>query len=196
MFMNCKENWVPSREGSDVSCWLNCLNHVHYIGNIGPPLWLDPGDSVVCNLFHFIVSRYKCVIPKIMYMYYQFSHEGLQKLLEIKGSTQCWQFDGDHHLHSHTCSVLKESPACSTNQLLWFHHKVSSETITCTYDETFNELMKQCQLKTLEHNHSMSNFGLFFFFSSKWAEFLHVVSDLIESHSPVFFSAGLHFIFE
>ena len=42
----------------------------------------------------------------------------------------------------------------------------------------------------------MSNFGLFFFFSSKWAEFLHVVSDLIESHSPVFFSAGLRFVFQ
>ena len=35
-----------------------------------------------------------------------------------------------------------------------------------------------------------------FFFSSKWAEFLHVVSDLIESHSPVFFSAGLRFVFQ
>ena len=35
-----------------------------------------------------------------------------------------------------------------------------------------------------------------FFFSSKWAEFLHVVSDLIESHSPVFFSAGLRFVLQ
>ena len=51
-------------------------------------------------------------------------------------------------------------------------------------------------LKVFGHNHSMSNFGLFFFFSSKRAEFLHVVSDLIESQSPVFFSAGLRFIFE
>ena len=51
------------------------------------------------------------------------------------------------------------------------------------------------QLKTSEHNHSMSNFGLFFF-SSKWAEFLHVVSDLKESHIPVFFNAGLRFVFQ
>ena len=29
---------------------------------------------------------------------------------------------------------------------------------------------------------------LVFFFSSKWAEFLHVVSNLIENHSPVFLS--------
>ena len=39
------------------------------------------------------------------------------------------------------------------------------------------------KLKKSEHNHSMSNFGLFF-----WAEFLHVVSNLIQNHSPVFFS--------
>ena len=38
--------------------------------------------------------------------------------------------------------------------------------------------------------------SVFVFFSSKWAEFLHVVSDLIESRSPVFFSAGLCFVFE
>ena len=35
-----------------------------------------------------------------------------------------------------------------------------------------------------------------FFFSSKWAEFLHVLPDLIESHSPVFFYAGLRFVFQ
>ena len=50
-------------------------------------------------------------------------------------------------------------------------------------------------MKTSQHNHCMSNFGLFFF-SSKWAEFLHVLSDLIESHSPVFFPAGLCFVFQ
>ena len=47
----------------------------------------------------------------------------------------------------------------------------------------------------MQYNHSMLNFGLFFF-SSKWAEVLHVVSDLTESHSPVFFSAGLRFVFQ
>ena len=54
---------------------------------------------------------------------------------------------------------------------------------------------KLCKLKTSQHNHSMSNFGPFFLLSKR-AEFSHVVSDLIESHSPVFFSDGLHFIFQ
>ena len=34
------------------------------------------------------------------------------------------------------------------------------------------------------------------FVLSKWAEFLHVVSNFIENHSPVFFFTGLHFVFE
>ena len=34
------------------------------------------------------------------------------------------------------------------------------------------------------------------FFLSKWAEFLHVLSDVIESHSPEFFSTGLRFVFQ
>ena len=54
-------------------------------------------------------------------------------------------------------------------------------------------LLEVVKLKTSQDNHSMSNFGLFF--SSKRAEFLHVLSDLIESHSPVFFYAGLRFVF-
>ena len=62
------------------------------------------------------------------------------------------------------------------------------------YDIIFNKpglhgLMMQAQeLKMPEHNHSMSNFGLVFFLASRWAEFVHVVSNFIENHSPVFFS--------
>ena len=57
------------------------------------------------------------------------------------------------------------------------------------------QFRSSAKLKTSQHNHSMSNLGLFFL-SSKWAEFLHVLSDLIESHSPVFFYAGLRFVFQ
>ena len=49
-------------------------------------------------------------------------------------------------------------------------------------------------LKTSQHNHSMSNFGVFLFFSSKLAEFLCMVSNCSENPSPVFFLwFALHF---
>ena len=69
-----------------------------------------------------------------------------------------------------------------------------SNMCTCKHILVLHMVQCKLQLKMPEQSHSMSNFGLFFFFSSKWAE--HVVSDLIESHSPVFFSAGLRFIFQ
>ena len=48
------------------------------------------------------------------------------------------------------------------------------------------------QLKTPEHNHSMLKFGLFFFSCCP----TELVFDSVESHNPVFFSAGFRFVFE